>query len=799
MEATNGIPVKEIQKKQLLTPREFILRYLKYLPWIVISLAIALILAKIKLRYSIPIYRTESTLLIKRESPTRGNDRFDEIFTGSNFQNVYNEMQLLSSRPLAARVAKRLNLQSSCYNKGNIRSTLLYKSEAPLALELLPPFDSTSTLSIEVTLTDNDHFRLNDEKQQRSFGEIIPVKGGAFRVVKLMPQVFNLYASNIYILTRSTLEPATGMIVGGLKVGLADNFAQIINLTYDSPNPAMAEDILNTLMDVYKESNIEDKRQMRISTLEFIDERLDSLRIELGLVEADLTKFIEKNNAFDLQKQSEIYLDRINDETVSQSQQELKLSILDYLIRYLSNAKYAWSAVPVELGTQEPTLAPMIAEYNRLQQERQVALPTTPPANPYMVNLESRIVKLRADIIEALNNVRESHVIASSTLRRQSNESAQRLQSIPGKGQQLAERERQRKIKEELYLFLLQKKEETAIASASTVSDSKVVEPARANYSPIKPDRRSTYLISILIGLAVPVGLLLLKEYLNDKVGSRADIERVSDVPYLGEVGHSDQKGVLVVTRNSRRVISEQFRVIRTNLQFLLNHVNNPVILVTSSFSGEGKSFISTNIGAVMSLTGKKTVILEFDIRKPKIVSNLELKKHVGITNYIVGKARLDELAVPVDGMENMYVIPCGPVPPNPAEMLLDPKIGQMFKYLKERFDVIIVDTAPVGFVSDAMILAEHADCTLYILRQNYTYKKQLGLIDELYTQKKLPRLSVLLNDAKAGAGGYGSYGSYGGYGYGYGYGYGSGYFEDDETSKKKSLLKKLAGTFGFK
>ncbi|HYF32006.1 MAG TPA: polysaccharide biosynthesis tyrosine autokinase [Chitinophagaceae bacterium] len=796
MESTNGLQVKGLQKNQLLSPREFILRYLKYLPWIVLSLAVALIIAKIKLRYSIPIYRTESTLLIKREATPRGNnEKFDEIFAGSNFQNVYNEMELLRSRPLAARVAKRLNLQSSCINKGNIRSTLLYKAEMPLELELLPPADSTATMAVEVTVTDNNHFKLADDPKQYVFGEPIQSRGQTFRVVKKRPQVFNLYASNIYILSKSDLAQATETVVGGLNVSLADNFAQIINLRYESQNPAMAEDILNTLMDVYRESNIEDKRQMRISTLEFIDERLDSIRIELGIVEKDLTKFIESNRAIELEKQSELYLGRINQESINQSQQEVKLSIVDFLIRYLSKPENAYRAVPVDLGTQEPTLIPLITQYNQLQLERQNALVTMPAANPFVQNLDSRLTKLREDIIEALQNVRQSYLIAASSIQRQSGESERKLQSIPSKALQLTDRERQRKIKEELYLFLLQKKEETAIASASTISDSKVVEPARANYSPIRPNRRSTYMVSILIGLAIPIGLLTLKEYLNDKVGGRADIEKVSDVPYLGEVGHSDQKEALVVTRHSRRVISEQFRIIRTNLQFLLSNVNKPVILVTSSFSGEGKSFITTNIGAVMALTGKKTVILEFDIRKPKIVSNLELKKHAGITNYIVGKARLDELVLPVSDMDNLYVIPCGPVPPNPAEMLLEPKIKELFDYLKVRFDVVIVDSAPVGLVSDAMILGEHADCTLYILRQNYTYKKQLGLIDELYTQKKLPKLSVLLNDVKAGTGGYGSYGGYGGYGYGYGYGYGSGYF-DESKAKKKTIWQRVQGLF---
>ena len=786
MEPTNGHLARELQKKQSVSPREFILKYLKYLPWVLISLALALVLAKIKIRYEVPIYRAEARLLIKRDAPGRGNDKFDEIFSGNSYQNVFNEMELLKSRPIGARVAKLLNLQSYCINVGNIRNSQLYK-EAPIAVQLMPPLDSTSVFSIQLTIIDNNRFRIKDQPKQYTFGELVSSGGNSFRIIKLLPQVHNLYGSNEFIIGRYSPESTTEMVVGGLRVSLVDNFAQVITLTYESENPLMAKDILNALMAVYKESNIEDKRQMRIYTLQFIDERLDSLRRELGIVEEDLTRFIERNRAIDLGKQSEMYLEKLGQESNSETQQEIRLSIVDFLIRYLSNENNSWNVVPVELGIEEPTIIPLITTYNQLQQERQNALVTIPKGNPYYSTIDPRIVKLRGDIIEALKNVRQSYVITRSALQRTNVETQQRLQSLPSKGQQLAERQRQQKIKEELYLFLLQKKEETAIASASTISDSKVVEPGRT-MGTISPNPRSIYMLAIVLGLAIPLGVIIIIEYLNDKVKSRADIERITDTPFLGEIGHSEDKSVLVVTKNSRRFISEQFRNIRTNLQFILNKVEKPIIMITSSFSGEGKSFVSTNIGAVMALTGKRTVIMEMDIRKPKVVANLELKKQAGITNYIVGSITLEKMIVPVPGVENLFVIPCGPLPPDPAEMLLDPKLKELFEHVRKQFDVVIVDTAPVGLVSDAMEMSKYVDCCLFILRQGYTYKNQLNLIDELYRSKKLPRMSLLLNDVKVGRG-YGSYYSYGKYGYGYGYG--TGYFQD-EVKPKKSLLKRI-------
>jgi capsular exopolysaccharide synthesis family protein len=299
--------------------------------------------------------------------------------------------------------------------------------------------------------------------------------------------------------------------------------------------------------------------------------------------------------------------------------------------------------------------------------------------------------------------------------------------------------------------------------------------------------------MALIVGLAIPSSIVALKEILNDKVNSKNDIQQVTDAPILGEIGHAEDSATLVVTRNNRKFLAEQFRIIRSNLQYILPKVEKPVIHITSSFSGEGKSFISTNLGAVLALSGKRTVILEFDIRKPKIMAGLGLKERKGITNYIVGSMEIEEIIYPVPEVENLYVIPCGPVPPNPAEMLLDPRVTELFGKLRLQFDTIIVDTAPVGLVSDGISLGKHADASIYIVRHGYTLKKQIQLIDEIYRQAKLPHLSIIINDI-ASRGGYGYYG-YGGYGYGYGYGYGHGYHSNYyEENRKSGIFQRLLG-----
>jgi capsular exopolysaccharide synthesis family protein len=300
-------------------------------------------------------------------------------------------------------------------------------------------------------------------------------------------------------------------------------------------------------------------------------------------------------------------------------------------------------------------------------------------------------------------------------------------------------------------------------------------------------------LLAILAGIGLPALFIFLLEVINDKVTTRFDIEKITPAPILGEIGHSYSNDTLVVNKTNRGMVAEQFRIIRSNLQYVLNKIDKPVILVTSSFSGEGKSFVTTNMGAVMALAGKKTVVVEFDIRKPKIFTGLGLSKKPGVTNYILGKADIKDLPVLVPGYDNLFVLSCGPVPPNPAELLLEPRVGELFEYLKQNFDVILVDTAPVGMVSDALTLGKFANCTLYIVRQGHTYKKQIILIDEFYKDGKLPKVSIIINDIKVKPG----YGYYGYGRYGYGYGYKSKYYEEETTSG--NVLTRFFGLFDLK
>lgn len=777
------------------TPRELIFKYIYYVPWVLISVAIMLLLAWVKLRYSTPIYSVAGKLLVKAPGPMNNGDKFDDIFMmQQGNRNLNDEMEIIRSRYMAQRVINSLRLQTMYFNKGNIRSSAIHPSDVPFDFTIISLKDSTRGFTIPLLILNDREYQIGENKKVYYFGQIIERPEGSFNIKRNLNS-YKSFASNEFHISWQPAEHRAGAISGGLRVGQSIDYSSVLVLTYETENPRIGRDVVNQYMKEYQASGLEDKRQILTNTLAFIDEQLVTVKQDLGAVEKNLQNYRERNKTFNPELQTQLFFGDISELNKQLTEQGVKLKIIDYLIAYINDQKNPYRLVPTSLGIDEPALLQTISEYNKLQLERETYLKTVPSTNPLITNLETAIVKLKEDMVSNLRNIRQTYVVAMTELSGRNTEADQAIKSMPGREKQLLEITRQQKILEELYSYLLQKKLETAISSASTISNIRVVEPALGSGAPIKPNRRGMYVLAVFLGVLLPVGIIFLLEYLNDKVKTRADIERYTDAPVIGEIGHSDEPGTLVVTQNNRKFIAEQFRMIRTNFQYVLPNVDKPVILVTSTFSGEGKSFISTNLGAVLAVSGKRTVILEFDIRKPKILKGLGLQERKGITNYIVGAVALDEIIHKVPGAENLYVVPCGPVPPNPAEMLLNEKISHLFDQLRSRFDVVIVDSAPVGLVSDGITLGKHADATIYIVRYNYTLKKQIQMIEDVHRKKKLPKLSLVINDVHVRSG-YSSYYGYGGYyGYGYGYGYGSDYF-DKQTPKKKGLLKRIIGIF---
>jgi capsular exopolysaccharide synthesis family protein len=773
-----------------LSIKDLFFKYVRFLPVFLVSVAVCLLAAYLYLRYTTPIYRVTGTLTFKTEESNRGG-RFNEIFMAKGVSDVQTEIEILKSQPLMERVVDSAKLQTSYYAVGNIKTLNIYNG-CPFRLEIISLRDSFASFKMNITFPDEDEFRVNKEPTRYRFQDEFANVYGHFRLVKIRPGV----AGKEYnVEWKSTPEQAS---IYAPMVRVAPKIAgsTIYNIQIDYANSALAADIINNLMIRYKDVSIEDKNATIKQRLEYIVQQLARIDRDLDSIEARRIAYINQNNLSAYEAQLANYFNIQTESNQKIADQRQQLNVIDQLRMYLEDGMNEFEKTPSALSLIDATLSSTVSAYNALQAERKRMLEQKiPESNPQILARNEELKTMRENILESLKNIRIAYNSSIDDYYNRASQAIFRQKEMPAKVQRLLEMERDRDSKLSLFKFLQEQGEETGMQMAATISNSKILAIAYPTSSPIKPNPRAIQLLAIILGIGMPAMYIFFQEVINDKVNTRYDIEKLTDVSVLGEVGHSYSSSSMIVSKTNRSMVSEQFRIIRSNLQYVLSKVEKPVIMITSSFSAEGKSFITTNLGGVMALAGKKTVMLEFDIRKPKLFSGMKLGSKVGITNFLVGKANMEDLPIRIPGYDNLYAIGCGPVPPNPSELLLDSKVEDMFVWLKENFEVIILDTAPVGMVSDAMTLGKFADTTLYVVRQGHTYKKQVLLIDEFYHENRLPRISIIINDVKLKPG----YGYYGYGRYGYGYGYGGGYYEVEEgedTPKKLFSIDRVKRFF---
>ena len=764
--------------------KELFFKYLRFLPLYIICVALSLVGAYLYLRYTTEFYRSAGQLLVRDEkSSSNIRSELEEAMRSDGQKNIQTEIEILQSRQLMERAVDVLGLNFNYFSTGKIKELNIYKT-SPFRLEAQRLNDSSKSFTLQFTFADQQKFTVNGEGPVQ-IGNWFENTYGRFRLLTLADRPIPTECKVIY----NPTPIQAGQLLGGLVV-VPKQTTGILTIALETTNPYLSADVINALMQEYQEATVEEKNASTRKSLAFIDGLLKERASEIDSITQSLVSYQKANNIISPETQASNYFSRVEDAHKEEQLQRIQYNNAILLQDYLQQNRDG--TVPSSLGLEDPTLNALVTSYNQSQIEKKSLLENAQPGHVIVQQKEEEIGLLRNKMLENIRNIKSSYSQAIGTLRSSSGEAVSQIKTLPTKTQELLDIQNQLEGKMRLYNEMLAKRDLSAITLASTISNTKVIQEAGPDATPVKPDRKSTRILAFFIGLLIPTIVIVVMELMNDKINSRHDIERLTGATILGEVGHSLNSTTLVVTSGNRRVIAEQFRILRSNLQYILTNTEKPVIMVTSSFSGEGKSFISTNMGAVMALAGKKTVILEFDIRKPKIVSGLDMPKGPGLTNFILGKQTADQLPVLVAGYDNLYVLPCGPIPPNPGELLLDPKLDELFVNLKTNFDVVIMDTAPVGMVSDAMTLSKYADCTLYIVRQGHTFKKQIGLVDEYYTEGKLPKVSIVLNDVKTGAG-------YGGYGYGrsYGYGYGSGYFDDEPEAPTR--LQKWFGWLGVK
>ena len=566
-----------------------------------------------------------------------------------------------------------------------------------------------------------------------------------------------------------------------LSIAPTSKTTSVVVISLKNTNPRRGRDFINKLLEMYNINANNDKNEVAQKTAEFIDARIGIISKELGSTEQDLENFKRTAGITDLSSEAQIALTGNAEYEKKRVENQTQINLIVDLQKYLQGSEY--EVLPANVGLQDGGLVGAISRYNEILIERNRLLRTSTESNPAIVNLNTSIRAMRSNVQATLDATLKGLQITKADLDREASRYSRRISDAPTQERQFVSIARQQEIKAGLYLMLLQKREENAITLAATANNAQIIDAAIADDNPVSPKRMMVYLVALFFGMGIPVGIIYLIGLTKFKIEGRADIEKLTSLPVVGDIPLADEKsGSIAVFENKNNLMSETFSNVRTNLQFMLENGKN-VILVTSTISGEGKSFVSSNLAISLSLLGKKVVIVGLDIRKPGLnkVFNIPQKDH-GITQFLTNPSmNLMDLVQPSDINRNLFILPGGAVPPNPTELLARDGLEKAIETLKTNFDYVILDTAPVGMVTDTLLIGRTADLSVYVCRADYTRKAEFTLVNELSENKKLPNLCVAINGLdlqKKKYGyyyGYGKYGKYYGYGkrYGYGYGYG--------------------------
>jgi tyrosine-protein kinase Etk/Wzc len=774
-------PIDQVQSSNpSVELKKILLMYYRKWYLFIISFFLFFFLTFIYLRYKTPMYQIRSILLIREENNASGGSQMDflnELGLGGSNKNVRNEIQILSSRSLMDSIVKQLNLTTSYYLIGNVRSGELYNL-SPISVQVQSLNKNAFLDHIVVNHIDKTKFLISDKYGERQyvFGERIERPYGVFTLSDV-PVLDTLKWKQIRIVF-SSMEAVSDEYLARLNVSEADAQSSVLEIKLLEPVPQKGIDIISRLISLYQKTVIDDKNEVAQQTINFIDGQLKYITGDLSSVENNIENYKKANEITDISSEAGIVLNSINQSDKEISDINIKNSLLKYIYTYLKDDAKKDSLVPSPLGIDDPTMTELIVNYNRLQLQKDRLIKSTGPDNPLIGQMDAQLNQIKIDLLENINNLLSGIAIAKSNLENTNSEFNNEIKSVPAKERELIQITRQKEIKQNLYIYLIQKREESTLSLAATISNSKVIDSAYSSPNPVSPVRQLYYMLALFFGLIVPAAIIYFKDLFNVKVSSLKDIEEQTKIPVLGTISRNYTGGELVVTDKSRSAISEQFRLIRTNLEFLtigIDDHKSKIILITSSMSSEGKSFFSINLGSSLALSGKKTVLVELDLRKPKLSSKLKLNSSVGITNYLLGNVGIKDIIKQTDIDPNLSIISCGPVPPNPGELLLNPGIKVMFNYLNENFDNIVIDSPPVGLVADALVISRFSDTTLYIVRNNFTYKHQVKIINDLQKDGRLANVAIIYNSISAKGRSYS---------YGYGYGYGYGYYEDEKRSK---------------
>jgi len=734
--------------------RTQIMKYAKYWYFFAIALLLGVGGAYFYLKITVPLYKVSSTLLILDDSKGDGllkGTAFSDLNMFKTSRTVDNEMEVLRSRDLIYKVLDEMAYETSYFYKLPLKRQELYGETLPIKINVKKLSDLAYAKKLSVKIINDTQFILSegDKKFTYQFEQDINrpdyniqvVKGPAFAVSsKLVSVKFNdLYrlaetysASQLNILP--TIKEANTIVISVLDAV-----------------PQRGIDLLSKLIEKYNQENVSNKNIIALNTIKFIDGKLKFLSKDLTGVEQDVENYKMNNQVTELDAVAQMNLESSGNYNQQLEASNVQLSLTQSLLTYLSSGDDQFELVPTTLGLKDPILTSLTEKYNELQIERQRLLRTNRDDNPLVKNITAQLVGLKGNLLENLKAIRNGLVVENNNFSNKSSLFEAKLKRVPTIERGLLERSREQGVKTALYHYLLQKREETELSLSATIPTSQVIDKPAYKSIPDKPKVQLIYLLGVIFGFLVPASVIYSRDKLNSKVRDLLDVEYIAGgARILGELTHKAIGESIVVHKDKSTTISELFKYIRSNLNFLQANKSSQVLLITSSIKGEGKTFFSVNLGITLSLVNKKVVLLEFDLRKPDLLNNLKLDTGTGLSEYLTSeKLTVNDIIRPSGTSDNLSVIGCGAIPENPSEILMNEKINVLFHELRKRFDYIIVDTPPVGQVADAFSLAPFADASIYLVRYNFTEKSELGIFEEICENKRLINPMLVFNDAK--------------------------------------------------
>jgi len=779
--------------------RSIVDKYMGYWKWFLLAITLSLLNTFWNLNFTRDTYEAKASIKIKDEG---GADKstlsvFQDLgMMGNGGDNIEDEIEILTSKSLVSKAIEALKLNVQFFTHKNAISkfvddnlgfsTEYYENERysdpPLNINFFIPDSVLYTYGTDFYIDVNSESKFTysnadrSVSRQYSFGEKLTTN---FSDLIITPSV-DLKSAGLIgesILVRITsIQGITNAYVNSLTVEPISKYSNVVSLTITDTDKRKAEDFLNELVKKYNERAVALKEALSDNTAKFVNDRLIAISEELTEIDLSAESLKKKYQLSDQASETGINMQASQELDRQKAIADAQLEKIKYMKEYVKSADNSTS-IPGNILTQDNSINEAISKYSELQLERTRLLNLkAKEKNPAVVRLDESLKEIKDNIERGLNNLEESQQITLNSLDRQAGRINYKLNSTPTQEREYRDISRQQKIKEDLFLYLLQKREETGITLGVVDPNAIIIDSAMSASTPTGPNRFMGYVGAIILGLVIPFAILYIKDLLDTKIHTRQEVEKILNIPIIGDIPKLETKGRYLITESDNSGIAESFRILRTNLNFVLDSkIQGKTIFITSTIAHEGKSMVASNLATSLAHAGKKTVLLGMDIRAPKIEAYLDVRGEKGVTNYIVNPTiTIDSITNPVPSNKNLFVISSGDLAPNPSELLMHTRVKELFKTLKEEYDYIIVDTAAFSMVTDTLLLSTYADSFIYIVRTNFLDKRMLQYVKSIYDDRRIPNMSILINgiDSKQG--------------YGYGYGYGTAF----EKSKKKAWWK---------